>query len=147
MKFRLFLLIFIELYIFLSSSCLSLNLQPSPKVPMLPVYSRDLVFFYFPCRLDLCMSLLGSSLLSKVRLWCCPRKIQMPATFNSCQGKFKALCKSSLWEFPRSWDDLPHCNMYHMIGKKFEDLMIDFLDCGHVFGQSLSQVLNFSHLE
>ena len=38
----------------------------SPKVPKLPIYSADLVFFYFPCRLDLCKFLLGSSLQSKV---------------------------------------------------------------------------------
>ena len=35
------------------------------KIPMLPIYSKDLVFFYYPCRLDPCMSLLGSSLLSR----------------------------------------------------------------------------------
>ena len=62
----LFLLIFIELYIFLCSlPCLSPPLQPSPKVPMLSIYSGDLIFFHFLCRLDLCMSLLGSSLLSR----------------------------------------------------------------------------------
>ena len=38
---------------------------PSPMIPMLPIYSGDLVFFYFPSRLDLCKSLLVSSLLSK----------------------------------------------------------------------------------
>ena len=32
---------------------------------MLPIYSGDLVFFYFSCRLDPCKSLLGSSLLSR----------------------------------------------------------------------------------
>ena len=53
----------IELDIFLCSPPhLSHPLPPSPKVPMLPVYSGELVFFYFPRRLDLCMSLLGSSL-------------------------------------------------------------------------------------
>ena len=36
--------------------CLSLLLQSSSKVPMLPIYSGEHVFFYFPCRLDLCMS-------------------------------------------------------------------------------------------
>ena len=64
--FNLFLLSFTDLYFFLCSPpFLSPALQPSPMVPMLPIYSGDLVFFYFPCRLDLCMSLLGSSLLSK----------------------------------------------------------------------------------
>ena len=71
------IIIIIELYIFLwSLPYFSPLLQPSPKVPMplqpslkvplLPIYSRDLVFFYFPCRLDLCMSLLGSFLLSSL---------------------------------------------------------------------------------
>ena len=57
-------------YLFLSSPtffsasppCLSSPLQPPPKVPML---QGDLVFFYYSCRLDLYMSLLGSSLLSR----------------------------------------------------------------------------------
>ena len=40
-------------------------LPSSPMVPMLPIYSGDLVIFYFPCRLDPSMSLLGSSLLSR----------------------------------------------------------------------------------
>ena len=39
------------------------RLLPSPMVPMLPISLEDLVFFYFSCRLDRCMSLLGSSLL------------------------------------------------------------------------------------
>ena len=44
-----FLLIFIELYIFLCfPPCLSLSLQSSSMVPMLPIYSGDLAFFYFP---------------------------------------------------------------------------------------------------
>ena len=55
-------LIFIDLYIFLFSP----PLQPSLKVPMLPIYSGDFAFFYFPRRLDLCMSLLGSSLFGTV---------------------------------------------------------------------------------
>ena len=64
--FIYFLIIFIELYIFLSSPVyLSPPLQPSPKVPMLPIYSGDLIYFYFPCRLDLCVFLLESSLLSR----------------------------------------------------------------------------------
>ena len=61
-----FLLIFIELYIFLCSTpYLPPPFQPSPRVPMLPIYSGDLIFLYYPYRLDLCMSLLGSSLLSR----------------------------------------------------------------------------------
>ena len=41
--------------------------QPSPMVPMLPIYSKDLVFFFFcfACRLDPYMSLLESSLSSR----------------------------------------------------------------------------------
>ena len=51
---------FTELYIYLCSpSCLSPPLQPSSMVPMLPIYSGDLVFFYFPCRLDPCSHLKG----------------------------------------------------------------------------------------
>lgn len=34
-------------------------LQLSPMVAMLPICSRDTVFFYFPCRFNPCMSLLG----------------------------------------------------------------------------------------
>ena len=56
---------FIELYIFLCSPpCLSPPLKPFCMIPMLPIYS-DLVFFYFPCRLDLFKFVLVSSLLFK----------------------------------------------------------------------------------
>ena len=53
------------LYLFICSlSYLSPPIQPSSMVAMFSIYSGDLVFFYFPCRLDSCMPLLGSSLLS-----------------------------------------------------------------------------------
>ena len=59
------LIVFIELYIFLCSPpFLSPPLLPSPLVLMLLIYSGDLDFSYFPCRLNPCMSLLGFSLLS-----------------------------------------------------------------------------------
>ena len=57
---------FIKLYIFLCCPhFFSPPLQPSPMVHMLPIYSGDLVFFYLSRRLDLHMSLLVSSLLSR----------------------------------------------------------------------------------
>ena len=57
---------FIELYIFLCCPpFFSLHLLPSSITHMLPIYSGDLVCFHFLCRLDLCMTLLGSSLLSR----------------------------------------------------------------------------------
>ena len=56
---------FLKMIILCSPLCLSPPLQPSPMVPMLPIYSGDLLFLYFPCRLDPCTSLLGSSLLSR----------------------------------------------------------------------------------
>ena len=91
------IIIIIELYIFLwSLPYFSPLLQPSPKVPMplqpslkvplLPIYSRDLVFFYFPCRLDLCMSLLGSSLLSRF------------SGIVVCRLAFFALCLKTTYE-------------------------------------------------
>lgn len=56
---------FIELYIFLRFLLFLLpSLLPSPMIPMLAIYSGDLVFFYYLSRLGPCMSLLGSSFLS-----------------------------------------------------------------------------------
>ena len=60
----LFFIDLIELYIFFCfPPCLYLPLQPSPMVSMLSIYSGELVFYYFPRRLDPYMSLLGSWLL------------------------------------------------------------------------------------
>ena len=57
--------VYIELYIFSTPPpFLSPSLLPSLMVPMLQVYSGDLVFLYFPGRLDPYMYLLGSSQLS-----------------------------------------------------------------------------------
>ena len=62
----IFFLFIIELYIFLHSPpYLSPTLLPTPMVSMLSIYSEDLVFFYFSCRLDPRMSVLGPSLLSR----------------------------------------------------------------------------------
>ena len=60
-----FLIDFIKLYIFLCSP-LSLHLPfySLSWFPTPPMYSGDLVFFYFPCRFDPYMSLLGSSLMA-----------------------------------------------------------------------------------
>ena len=78
-------MIFIELYIFLCSPLyLSPPFQPSPKVAMIPIYSGNLVFFFFPCRLDLYMSFLGSSLLSRfpeiVNYWLVVFALYLPTT-------------------------------------------------------------------
>ena len=92
---------FIELYIFLCSPpWLTLPLQPSHMPPMLPICSGDLIFFYFPCRLDLCMSLLGSSLLSKF------------SGVMNCRLAFLCfMCKSHFWVTTYciciSWSGLP----------------------------------------
>ena len=59
------LLLSLLLLLLLSNTFFSAPHSSSLMLFMLPIYSGDLVFFYFPCRLDLCKSLLVSSLLSK----------------------------------------------------------------------------------
>ena len=54
---------------------------------MLSIYSGDLVFFYFPCRLHPCMSLLGSSLLSRF------------SGIVNCRLVFFALCLKATYEW------------------------------------------------
>ena len=41
-------------------------LNISPMIPTFPIYSGDLVFFYCPYRLNLCISLFGSFLVSRL---------------------------------------------------------------------------------
>ena len=57
----LFFIFYWAIHFLCSLPFLPPNLLPSL---MIPIYSEDLVFFYFPCRLGPCISLLGSSLLS-----------------------------------------------------------------------------------
>ena len=64
-RFKLwFVCLFIDFCWALHSSLLSFLPFSYPSTfsqdPHAPIYSKDLVFFYYPCRLDLCMSLLGS---------------------------------------------------------------------------------------
>ena len=68
-------------------------------VPMLPIYSGDLVFFYFPCWLDPCMSLLGSSLFSR-----------FSGIVNCRLDFFCFMCKRHLWEnaYDVCLSGLPH---------------------------------------
>ena len=48
-------IVFIELYVFLHSRLFLLTLLTYLMIPMLPIYSRHLAFFYFPYRLDRCI--------------------------------------------------------------------------------------------
>ena len=64
--FCFFFIGLIELYLFPLLTFWPLHLPSALSVvPMLPIYSDDLVFCYFPCRLNTCVSLLGPSLLSR----------------------------------------------------------------------------------
>ena len=63
--FFLFNCFYWAVYFFHSTPFFSPPLLPFPMILMPPIHSGDLVFFYISCRLDPCMSLLGSSLLSR----------------------------------------------------------------------------------
>ena len=58
--------LFLLSYIFFSAPLpfFSLLFYPLPRSPC-SQFTQEICLFYFPCRLDPCMSLLGSSLLSR----------------------------------------------------------------------------------
>ena len=100
-------------------------LQTSWKIPMLPIYSGNLVFSYYPCRLDLCMSLLGFLLLSRF------------SGIVICRLFFFSLCLKTTYEWVHMitvFLGLIYLTQFgifyiHPFVWKFQDVIIFFLLC------------------
>ena len=106
-----FLSFLLEIYIFLNAfHFLSPPLLFSPIIPMLPNYTGNLIFFYFPCCLYPCMSLLVSSLLSRFSEIVICRFIFLCFMSKShLWGSIYCICLSRSWLHHSIWCFLDPC--------------------------------------